>query len=113
MTTDCEYCGGEGNDEEFGWFGWCGTCETDPWPGNDTARVRTEITETSFMPELQAFWEPGITRDVYDQVVHGLFKAPWVRSITREGLVVSAGWRGIPSLERAMQMSDAITLDTP
>jgi hypothetical protein len=75
--------------------------------------VRTEITETGFMPELEAFWEPGITMAVYDQVVHGLFKAPWVRTITRAGLIVSAQWRAIPSLERAMQMADAITLDTP
>jgi hypothetical protein len=75
--------------------------------------VRTEITETGFMPELEVFWEPGITREVYAQVVHGLFKAPWVRSITREGLIVSAQWRAIPSLERAMQMAEAITLDTP
>jgi hypothetical protein len=75
--------------------------------------VRTEITETGFMPELQVFWEPGITMAVYDQVVDGLFKAPWVRTITREGLIVSAQWRAIPSLERAMQMADAITLDTP
>jgi hypothetical protein len=75
--------------------------------------VRTEIIETGFMPELQVFWEPGITMAVYDQVVDGLFKAPWVRTITRKGLIVSAQWRAIPSLERAEQMADAITLDTP
>jgi hypothetical protein len=75
--------------------------------------VRTEIVETGFMPELQVFWEPGITREVYDQVVDGLFKPPWARGITREALIVSAHWRAIPSLTRARQMADEIREDTP
>lgn len=62
------------------------------------------------MPELRVCWDPGISVVAFEMVVGGLFKAPWVRSITREGLVISAEWRAIPSLERAVQMSDAIVV---